>query len=212
MTKARSDSAIVTTIPCSTPKTTTPRNAANDSDASTLSMRQSLRTPRTSMRPTAALMTIAASVAEGRNSVRPGTRRMNAMMTTAPTTPVSCVREPACSATGVRDDDAETGNPPRRPPAMFASPMPDISWLPSTVSPRRAANVRDSTALSVNATSAMPAAGSASAPTSAHSQSAERGRRKPLRERADDGQRVGEAEDRRDRHGEDDHDEHPRHG
>ena len=52
---------------------------------------------------------------------------------------------------------------------MFAKPMPAISWLPSTVSPRRAAKVRESTALSVKATSAMPAAGSASAATSAHS-------------------------------------------
>ena len=148
----------------------------------------------------AALMTIAASVAEGRNSVRPGTSRMKAMMTAAPTTPVSCVRDPACSATGVRDDDAETGNPPSRPPAMFASPMPAISWLPSTVSPRRAAKVRDSTALSVKATSAMPAAGSASARDIRPLEPAERGSGKALRQRADHGQLVGEAEDRRDHH------------
>ena len=86
----------------------------------------------------------------------------------APTTPVSWVREPACSATGVREEEADTGKPPRRPPAIFASPIPDISWLPDTLSPRRAARERDSTAVSANATSAMPAAGSASEATSAH--------------------------------------------
>ena len=90
------------------------------------------------MRLVAAAMTTAASVAAGRNAVTPGASRMKAISSAAPTTPVSCVREPACSATGVRDDEADTGNPPRNPPAMFASPMPAISWLPSTLSPRRA--------------------------------------------------------------------------
>ena len=80
---------------------------------------------------------------------------------------------------------------------MFAKPMPAISWLPSTVSPRRAAKVRESTALSVKATSAMPAAGSASARDVRPLESAERGGGKALRERADDGKLVGEAEDRR---------------
>ena len=52
---------------------------------------------------------------------------------------------------------------------MFAAPMAAISLLPLTVSPLRAAKVRESTAVSVKATSAMPAAGRASAATSAHS-------------------------------------------
>ena len=99
----------------------------------------------------------------------PGASRMNARMSAAPTTPVSCVREPACSATGVRDDDAETGNPPRSPPAMLARPMPAISWLPSTLSPRRAANVRESTrAVGEGDERDARPPGAASAPTSDH--------------------------------------------
>ena len=124
-------------------------------------------------------MTTAASVAAGRNAVTPGASRMKAISSAAPTTPVSCVREPACSATGVRDDEADTGNPPRKPPAMFARPMPAISWLPSTLSPRRAESDRESTALSVKATRAMPAAGSRSAQTSAHSRPPSAGEGRP---------------------------------
>ena len=210
--KASSDRTIVTMMPSSTPNTITPRNAASERPASILSMRQSARSPRRSIRPTAAPMTTAASTADGRNSVRPGASRMNARMSAAPTTPVSCVREPACSATGVRDDDAETGNPPRSPPAMLARPMPAISWLPSTLSPRRAANVRESTALSAKATSAIPAAGRARAPTSRPLQPLERRRGKTLRERADDGKRIGQPEDPGEDHRQDDDDQHARHG
>lgn len=78
------------------------------------------------------------------------------------------MRPPACSATALRDEDADTGNPPVNPLARLATPIAPISWLPSTESPRRAASVRDSTPVSTNAISAMPSAGPASAPTSCH--------------------------------------------
>ena len=80
-----------------------------------------------SIRLMAAAITTAASAEDGRYAVKPGARRMNATISAAPTTPTSCVRAPACSATGVRDDDADTGKPPKSPPAMFATPIAAIS-------------------------------------------------------------------------------------
>jgi hypothetical protein len=54
------------------------------------------------------------------------------MMSAAPTTPVSCVRAPERSATAVREALVLTGKPWNRPAAMFAAPMPSISWSPWT--------------------------------------------------------------------------------
>ena len=51
-------------------------------------------------------MTTAASALVGSVAVSPGTSTMNATRADAATTPTSCVRAPACTATGVRDDDA----------------------------------------------------------------------------------------------------------
>ena len=56
-------------------------------------------------------------------------------MTAAPTTPVTCERDPACSATAVREPLVLTGKPWKKPAAMFAAPMPTISWSPRTRSP-----------------------------------------------------------------------------
>ena len=53
------------------------------------------------------------------------------VITAAPTTPVTCERDPACSATAVRDPLVLTGKPWNRPAAMFAAPMPIISWSPA---------------------------------------------------------------------------------
>ena len=71
----------------------------------------------------------------------PGAVSMNTTMSAAPIRPVSWERAPAFSATGVRDEDAEIGNPPNSPLARFDTPMAAISWLPPTDSPRRAAKV-----------------------------------------------------------------------
>ena len=51
-----------------------------------------------------------------------------------------------------------TGNPWKKPAAMFAAPIPIISLLPSTWSPLRAANADAVEMVSVNETSAMPSA------------------------------------------------------
>ena len=93
---------------------------------------------------------------------------------------------------------------------MFAAPIAAISPLPLTVSPLRAAKVRESTAVSVKATSAMPAAGRASAATSAQLEPAERGSGEALRQRTDHRQPVGEPEDGGERGRPDDCDEHAR--
>ena len=62
------------------------------------------------------------------------------MIATAPTSPVTCVFAPACSATAVREPLVLTGKPWNSPAAMLAAPMPIISRLPSTSCPVRAAN------------------------------------------------------------------------
>ena len=82
------------------------------------------------------------------------------VITTAPTTPVTCDRDPAWSATAVRDPLVLTGNPWNRPAPMFAAPIPIISWLPRTRSPRRDANDDAVDMVSARATTAI-----ASAPT-----------------------------------------------
>jgi hypothetical protein len=45
----------------------------------------------------------------------------------APTSPVTCVFAPACSATAVREPLVLTGNPWKNPAAMFDAPIPIIS-------------------------------------------------------------------------------------
>ena len=79
-------------------------------------------------------------------------------MTAAPTTPVTCEREPACSATAVREPLVLTGKPWNSPAAMLAAPMPTISWSPCTRSPRRAANAEAVDIVSARATTAMATA------------------------------------------------------
>ena len=54
------------------------------------------------------------------------------MIASAPTSPVTWVFAPACSATAVREPLVLTGKPWKSPAAMFAAPIPIISWLPST--------------------------------------------------------------------------------
>ncbi len=79
-------------------------------------------------------------------------------MTAAPTRPVTCERDPACSATAVREPLVLTGKPWNSPAAMFAAPMPIISWSPRTRSPRRAANDDAVDIVSASATTAMATA------------------------------------------------------
>ena len=79
------------------------------------------------MSPIAEEMTTAASAAVGRCCRRFGASTSSSAMAIAPTTPVSCVFDPAASATGVRDELLLIGNPWKKPAARFAAPSPTIS-------------------------------------------------------------------------------------
>jgi hypothetical protein len=94
--------------------------------------RHSCTVPGMSANDSDAAITTAASAGCGRSRSSPGTRRSINVMTTAPTTPVSWLRAPDCSATAVLEPLVLTGNPWNREAAMLAAPMPIISWLPRT--------------------------------------------------------------------------------
>ena len=72
-------------------------------------------------------MTTAASAAVGRLLTRPGTATRIRTIAAAPITPVSCDREPACSATGVREELLLIGKPRKKPAATLAAPSAIIS-------------------------------------------------------------------------------------
>ncbi|CFW11700.1 Uncharacterised protein [Bordetella pertussis] len=61
-----------------------------------------------------------------------GAASSRAATASAPTTPASWVREPAASATGVREALLLTGKPWKKPVARLATPRPTISWFGST--------------------------------------------------------------------------------
>ena len=103
-----------------------------------------------------AAITTAASVACGRLRSSPGTSTSIRTIAAAPTSPVSCVFAPACSATAVREPLVLTGKPWKKPAPRFAAPMPIISLLPSISWPVRAANAEAVEIVSVRDTSAMP--------------------------------------------------------
>ena len=84
------------------------------------------------------------------------------MIAAAPTSPVSCVFAPACSATAVREPLVLTGNPWKSAAPRLAAPIPIISPFPSTSWPVRAANAEAVEIVSVSETSAMPSAPAAS--------------------------------------------------
>ena len=98
----------------------------------------------------------------------------------APTTPASWLFAPDCSATAVRDPLVEMAKPWKKPAATLAAPMPIISWLGSTSSPRRAAKLDAVAMVSVRETSVIPAAASSSGPTSLKSVQGSSGRGRPL--------------------------------
>ena len=158
----RIERATATAIPGSTPSSATARNAAIDSENSVLRCFQSRTVPGTSASETAALITTAARAGWGRFRNSPGRTTMVRTMSAAPTSPVSWLRAPARSATAVRDPLVLTGKPWKSPAARFATPMPIISWFPSTCWPVRAANADDVEMVSASDTRAMPKAPAAS--------------------------------------------------
>ena len=138
----------------------------------------------------AAAMTIAPRVGCGTYCIREVANTRTKVMTAAPTRPVTCDRDPACSATAVRDPLVLTGKPWKKPAAMFAAPIPIISWSPCTCSPRRAAKAEAVDMVSARATTAMASAPMTSAGMSDHDQR-DGERREPLRQHADRVDAVG---------------------
>ena len=81
---------------------------------------------------------------------------------------MSCDFAPDCSATAVRDPLVEIAKPWKNPAATFDAPMPIISWLGWSSSPRRAANADAVAMVSVSDTSTMPIAARSNGPTSSN--------------------------------------------
>ncbi|MCY1364241.1 hypothetical protein D9M69_510370 [compost metagenome] len=77
----------------------------------------------------AAAITTAASALLGRWRSNSGANSSSRATPHAPMTPLSWVRAPAASATGVRDELLLTGKPWKKPAARLAAPRPIISWL-----------------------------------------------------------------------------------
>ena len=115
----------------------------------------------------AAAMTMAPRVGCGTYCMIPVANTRTTVMTAAPTIPVTCERDPACSDTAVREPLVLTGKPWKKPAKMLAAPMPIISWSPRTRSPRRAANDDAVDIVSARATTAMATAPRNSSGTSA---------------------------------------------
>lgn len=98
-------------MPGIAPSSATPSRQPIDSQNSQRWMRQMRRRSVTSIRPMAEAITTAARAAPGRLRSRSGAPSNMAPTASAPTTPVSWVRAPAASATGVREALALIGNP-----------------------------------------------------------------------------------------------------
>ena len=99
------------TMPSMTPTNATPRKLITDNANSMRRWRSKLSMPATSAKDRQAAITTAPSKAFGRSLSKRGAQISSSAMTRAPTRPVSWVRDPADSATGVRDELALTENP-----------------------------------------------------------------------------------------------------
>ena len=102
-------------------------------------------------------MTTAARAALGRLVVMPGRKTSMTATARAPMTPVSCVFEPADSATGVREPLLLIGKPCRNAVETLAAPRAMSSWSASGRCPPRPAIVRERTLVSAIETRAMAA-------------------------------------------------------
>ena len=132
-----------------------------------------------SISDSAAAITIAARAEFGRFASRSGRKTSITTTSAAPTSPVTWLFAPLCSATAVREPLVEIGNPWKNPAKALAAPIPIISWLASTSSPRRAAKLVDVAIVSASETSVMPIAAASSAPMSLESTEGNWGRGNP---------------------------------
>ena len=103
--------ATASPMPGTAPSTATPARHSRESQNSQRWIRQRRLRSAISNKPIADAMTTAASAGVGRFFSRSGTATSNAATPSAPTTPVTCVRAPAASATGVRDALLLMGKP-----------------------------------------------------------------------------------------------------
>ena len=98
-------------IPGIAPKTATPKKQTIDSQNSQGWMRKIRIRSVISNKPIAEAITTAANAAEGKFCSRFGATNKSSATLNAPTTPVNCVRAPAASATGVREELLLMGKP-----------------------------------------------------------------------------------------------------
>ena len=131
--------------------------------------RRNLARVEKSISDRAAPITIAASAEFGRLRSRSGKKSSIANGSRARRVPSPDDFAPDCSATAVRDALEETGNPWKRPAKALPAPIPIISWLASTSSPRLAAKLVDVAIVSASDTSAIPIAAANSGPMSLRS-------------------------------------------
>ena len=94
---------MVMKMPSITPTNATPRKLVTDKPNSTFRRRYISHMPGRSAKDRQAAMTTAPSAALGRLCNRVGANISSSAIMRAPMSPVACVREPAASATGVRD-------------------------------------------------------------------------------------------------------------
>ena len=112
-------------IPSSTPKKMTPSVAVTArANADTLT-RRNFAAVATSISDNAAAMTIAARAEFGRFASRPGTKTSITTTSAAPTSPVSWLFAPLCSATAVREPLVEIGKPLEEPGERVGGTDPD---------------------------------------------------------------------------------------
>ena len=183
--KMRIESATAIRIPSSTPKST--RRAWRSSPGRTpiCATRKNLATIAKSISESAAAITIAASAELRQVRQQTGQEEQHDATSAAPTSPVTWLLAPLCSATAVREPLVETGNPWKSPAKALAAPIPIISWLASTSSPRRAAKLVDVAIVSASDTNVIPRAAASSTPMSVRFTDGNLGSRKPLRQRTD---------------------------
>ena len=177
--KPRIESTTAIRIPSSTPNNTTPSVVVIASTNAEARTRRNLATAAMSISESAAAITIAARAEFGRFASRSGRKSSMIATNPAPTSPVTWLLAPPCSATAVRDPLVETGNPWKSPAKALAAPIPIISWLASTSSPRLAAKLVEVAMVSASDTRVMPIAAANSAPTSPRATSGNCGRGSP---------------------------------
>ena len=112
-------------MPGMAPRTATPTKQTMDNQNSQRWIRKIRDRSLTSIKPSAEEMTTAAMRLQEECGVDPGAIKSKSATAIAPTIPANCVRAPAASATGVREELLLIGKPWKNPAARFAIPSPN---------------------------------------------------------------------------------------